>query len=83
MADKILKKLYIKVWRQKNAAGKGHFETYTIENISGGTSFLEMLDILNNQLILEDKDPIAFDHDCREGICVRVASISMAGHMVG
>lgn len=69
MADKILKKLYIKVWRQNNAADKGHFETYTIENISGGTSFLEMMDILNNQLIMEDKDPIAFDHDCREGIC--------------
>ena len=69
MADKILKKLYIKVWRQNNAADKGRFETYPIENISGGTSFLEMLDILNNQLIMEDKDPIAFDHDCREGIC--------------
>ncbi len=69
MADKILKKLNIKVWRQKNAAAEGHFETYTIENISGGTSFLEMMDILNNKLILEDKDPIAFDHDCREGIC--------------
>ncbi len=69
MADKILKKLNIKVWRQKNAADKGRFETYTIENISGGSSFLEMLDILNNKLILEDKDPIAFDHDCREGIC--------------
>ncbi len=69
MADKILKKLNIKVWRQNHAADKGGFETYTIENISTGSSFLEMLDILNDNLIIEGKDPIAFDHDCREGIC--------------
>lgn len=69
MADTILKKLNIKVWRQKNAQDKGRFETYTIENISTGSSFLEMLDILNNNLIEDGKDPIAFDHDCREGIC--------------
>ncbi len=69
MADKILKKLKIKVWRQNNAKSKGKFETYTIENISTGSSFLEMMDILNNQLIENGTDPIAFDHDCREGIC--------------
>ena len=69
MADKILKKLNIKVWRQNNAKDKGRFENHTIENISTGSSFLEMLDILNNKLIEEGKDPIAFDHDCREGIC--------------
>ncbi len=69
MADKILKKLNIKVWRQKNAADKGKFETYVIENISTGSSFLEMMDILNNDLIEKGIDPIAFDHDCREGIC--------------
>jgi succinate dehydrogenase / fumarate reductase, iron-sulfur subunit len=69
MADTILKKLNIKVWRQKNASAKGRFETYTIDNISTGSSFLEMLDILNNKLIIEGNDPIAFDHDCREGIC--------------
>jgi len=69
MADKILKKLKIKVWRQQNAKSKGKFETYTIENISTGSSFLEMLDILNNELIEKGVDPIAFDHDCREGIC--------------
>ncbi len=69
MADKILKQLKIKVWRQNNAKSKGRFETYTIENISTGSSFLEMMDILNNQLIEEGTDPIAFDHDCREGIC--------------
>lgn len=69
MADKILKKLNIKVWRQKNAADKGKFETYPIENISTGSSFLEMMDILNDNLIEKGEEPIAFDHDCREGIC--------------
>ena len=69
MADKILKKLNIKVWRQNNATAKGKFETYTIENISTGSSFLEMMDILNDELIEKGIDPIAFDHDCREGIC--------------
>ncbi len=69
MADKILKELKIKVWRQKNAKSKGKFETYIINNISTGSSFLEMLDILNNDLIEKGIDPIAFDHDCREGIC--------------
>jgi succinate dehydrogenase / fumarate reductase iron-sulfur subunit len=69
MADKILKEIKIKVWRQKNAKAKGKFETYTVKDISTGSSFLEMLDILNDQLILEGNDPIAFDHDCREGIC--------------
>jgi len=69
MADKILKKLNIKVWRQNNAASKGKFETYPIENVSTGSSFLEMMDILNNDLIEKGIDPIAYDHDCREGIC--------------
>jgi len=69
MADKILKKIYVKVWRQNNAKAKGRFETYVVENVSQGSSFLEMMDILNDNLILEGKDPIAFDHDCREGIC--------------
>ncbi|MDK2909797.1 MAG: succinate dehydrogenase / fumarate reductase, iron-sulfur subunit [Bacteroidales bacterium] len=63
----------LKIWRQENAKAKGRFKTYKVENISPDCSFLEMLDILNQQLI-EDKielpvDPIAFDHDCREGIC--------------
>lgn len=69
MADKILKELTIKVWRQKNAKAKGKFESYKINDISTGTSFLEMLDILNEQLINDGIEPIAFDHDCREGIC--------------
>ena len=69
MADKILKKLNIKVWRQNNSTAKGKFETYPIENVSTGSSFLEMMDILNNDLIEKGIDPIAYDHDCREGIC--------------
>ena len=59
----------VKVWRQKNAKAKGHFETYRIEGIESDASFLEMLDILNEKLIREGIDPISFDHDCREGIC--------------
>ncbi|PID89776.1 MAG: succinate dehydrogenase [Bacteroidia bacterium] len=69
MADKTLKKLKLKIWRQKDAKSKGKFETYEVENISTGTSFLEMLDILNDQLVRAGKEPVAFDHDCREGIC--------------
>ncbi|MDR0954675.1 MAG: succinate dehydrogenase/fumarate reductase iron-sulfur subunit [Rikenellaceae bacterium] len=61
--------LKLKIWRQKNAKDKGHFETYPIKGISPDTSFLEMLDILNDNLIHEGKEPVAFDHDCREGIC--------------
>jgi len=59
----------LKIWRQKDAQSKGRFEKYSIENISPDCSFLEMLDILNNQLVENDQDPVAFDHDCREGIC--------------
>ena len=55
----------LKIWRQKDAKAKGGFETYKFENISADTSFLEMLDILNNNLIHEGKEPVAFDHDCR------------------
>jgi succinate dehydrogenase / fumarate reductase, iron-sulfur subunit len=59
----------LKIWRQKDARSKGKFETYQLKNISEESSFLEMLDVLNEQLISENKKPIAFDHDCREGIC--------------
>src|SRR6478736_66121 len=62
-------KLTLKVWRQKNADSRGGFETYEIKDISSEMSFLEMFDVLNERLIREGKDPIAFDHDCREGIC--------------
>jgi len=61
--------LTLKVWRQNGPKEKGRFETYKVNNISTDSSFLEMLDILNEQLINEDKEPVAFDHDCREGIC--------------
>lgn len=61
--------LTLKVWRQKNAQDQGKFETYQVKGISTDMSFLEMFDVLNDQLLLEGKDPIAFDHDCREGIC--------------
>src|SRR5690625_648982 len=59
----------LKVWRQKNDKDKGRFETYQVQDISEDMSFLEMFDVLNEQLIAEGKDPVAFDHDCREGIC--------------
>lgn len=59
----------LKVWRQKNNDDKGRFETYEVKDISSEMSFLEMFDLLNERLIHEGKDPIAFDHDCREGIC--------------
>ena len=59
----------LKIWHQKNQKDAGHFETYNVQNISPDASFLEMLDVLNNQLVLQEKDPVAFDHDCREGIC--------------
>lgn len=62
-------KLTLKVWRQENTKSKGGFETYQVEGISSEMSFLEMFDILNERLVTEGKDPIAFDHDCREGIC--------------
>jgi succinate dehydrogenase / fumarate reductase iron-sulfur subunit len=61
--------LTLKVWRQKNTQSKGQFESYPVKNISSEMSFLEMIDVLNEELIAEGKDPIAFDHDCREGIC--------------
>jgi succinate dehydrogenase / fumarate reductase iron-sulfur subunit len=61
--------LTLRVWRQKNAQDAGRFETYPVQNISTHMSFLEMLDVLNVKLISEGKDPVAFDHDCREGIC--------------
>jgi succinate dehydrogenase / fumarate reductase, iron-sulfur subunit len=61
--------LTLKVWRQKNSSDRGGFETYQVKNISSEMSFLEMFDVLNEELITQGNDPIAFDHDCREGIC--------------
>jgi len=61
--------IHLKIWRQKNAEAKGHFETHTLDEVSEHMSFLEMLDVLNENLIKEGKDPVEFDYDCREGIC--------------
>ena len=59
----------LKVWRQKNTNTKGKFETYKVNDITEHMSFLEMIDVLNQQLIKSGDDPVSFDHDCREGIC--------------
>jgi len=61
--------LTLKIWRQKDAKSQGKMETYPISNIEGHMSFLEMMDILNDELIEKGEEPVAFDHDCREGIC--------------
>jgi succinate dehydrogenase / fumarate reductase iron-sulfur subunit len=62
-------KLILKIWRQKDANSKGSFTSYTVDNVSGDMSFLEMLDVLNEDLTHKGEDPVHFDHDCREGIC--------------
>ena len=62
-------KLTLKIWRQKNNIDKGQFVTYNVDNIPEEASFLEMLDILNEGLVVKGEDPVTFDHDCREGIC--------------
>lgn len=61
--------LTLKVWRQKNSQTEGYFETHQLSGISPDMSFLEMFDVLNEKLVEENKEPVAFDHDCREGIC--------------
>src|SRR3954471_18102193 len=61
--------LTLKIWRQKNAKEAGNFVSYNVTDISEDMSFLEMLDVLNEQLINKGEEPVAFDHDCREGIC--------------
>jgi len=68
MASKFIN-ITLKVWRQKSAGTKGNLETYKLDKVSTDSSFLEMLDQLNEQLIQAKKEPVAFDHDCREGIC--------------
>ena len=62
-------KLTLNIWRQKSSAVSGKFESYKVDNLNTHMSFLEMLDVLNEKLVAEDKEPVAFDHDCREGIC--------------
>ncbi len=61
--------LKLKIWRQKNSNSSGEIVDYNISDVSPDMSFLEMIDVLNNELISKDQDPISFDHDCREGIC--------------
>ena len=68
--------LKLKIWRQASVDDKGFFEVYSMDNVNIDMSFLEMLDVLNEQLMQEGKTPVAFDHDCREGIC------GMCGAMV-
>ena len=72
----------LKIWRQKGPKAKGTFESYKLNDISTGSSFLEMLDILNEQLVNEGKEPVVFDHDCREGIC-GMCSLYINGHPHG
>jgi succinate dehydrogenase / fumarate reductase iron-sulfur subunit len=79
--DKIIN-ITLKVWRQRGPKDKGHFESYGLKGISQGSSFLEMLDVLNEQLVNEGKEPVAFDHDCREGIC-GMCSLYINGHPHG
>jgi succinate dehydrogenase / fumarate reductase iron-sulfur subunit len=62
-------KVTLKVWRQRNASTPGSFETYPLDDVSPDMSFLEMLDVLNERIQIRGEEPIAFDHDCREGIC--------------
>lgn len=61
--------LTLKIWRQKNKGEKGSFEKYRLKDVDTDSSFLEMIDVLNERLTKEGKEPVAFDHDCREGIC--------------
>jgi succinate dehydrogenase / fumarate reductase iron-sulfur subunit len=62
-------KITLKIWRQKNKGAKGSFKEYKLDHVSPDMSFLEMLDVLNNELIMKGEESVAFDHDCREGIC--------------
>jgi succinate dehydrogenase / fumarate reductase iron-sulfur subunit len=67
--DSGVMRLRLQVWRQESAGASGRFEQYTAEDVSPDMSFLEMLDVVNDKIIVDGGDPIAFDHDCREGIC--------------
>jgi succinate dehydrogenase / fumarate reductase iron-sulfur subunit len=72
----------LKIWRQRNADERGRFESYEVKDVSADMSFLEMLDRLNDRLESEGREPIAFDHDCREGIC-GACSLVINGHPHG
>ena len=68
-ANEQLLTLNLKIWRQEDRNDKGRFVDYKMEGVSTDSSFLEMIDMLNDELVKEGKDPVSFDHDCREGIC--------------
>ena len=72
----------VKVWRKRGPQEKGYFDTFELNNISTDSSFLEMLDVLNEKLVGEGKEPVVFDHDCREGIC-GMCSLFVNGHPHG
>jgi len=74
--------LTLKIWRQKNQTAKGSLETYQVSDVSPDMSFLEMIDVLNEDLVRKDQDPVHFDHDCREGIC-GMCSMIINGHPHG
>jgi len=75
-------KLFLKVWRQNDRNDEGRFETHTLDEVSEDSSFLEMMDQLNEQLLEEGTEPVVFDHDCREGIC-GICSLTINGHPHG
>ncbi len=75
-------KIKLNAWRQKDQLTKGHFKMYELDHVSADMSFLEMIDVLNGELIKKGEDPIAFDHDCREGIC-GMCSLYINGHPHG
>ena len=75
-------KITLKVWRQKSKDSKGGFKTYQHDHVSSDMSFLEMIDVLNESLVKNGEEPIAFDHDCREGIC-GMCSLYINGHPHG
>jgi len=81
MENKLIN-ITLKVWRQRGPKTKGAFETYKLDGVSVDSSFLEMLDMLNEKLISERKEPVVFDHDCREGIC-GMCSLYVNGHPHG
>lgn len=74
--------IHLKIWRQRGPKAKGAFETFQLNNVSPDSSFLEMLDMLNEQLVSSGKEPVVFDHDCREGIC-GMCSLYINGHPHG
>ena len=74
--------LKLKIWRQSSADAQGKFVEYPVHNISQDASFLEMMDILNEELVANGEEPVAFDHDCREGIC-GMCSLYINGHPHG